>query len=182
MTEALWHLMYGGVFERHPGLNYVLAEQFGDWVPEALRDMESVYYAPHSAEVRRTVLPNPPSYYWEQSCFVGASFMANFEAKFAIENGFDHKMLWGSDYPHSEGTWPRTRLAMRKTFANIETWRVARMLGGTALDVFHLDHDAVRQVAARIGPPVAEIAREFDKDKENSEFLGFAFREFGKYA
>jgi predicted TIM-barrel fold metal-dependent hydrolase len=180
--RSLWHMIYGGVFERHPGLKYVLAEQFGDWIPEALRDMESVYYAPHSAEVRRTKLPNPPSYYWEQNCFVGASFMANFEAKLAIEHGFDHKMLWGSDYPHSEGTWPRTRLAMRKTYSDIESWRVARMLGGTALEVFHLDHDVVRAVASRIGPPVEEIATALDPDSEAPEFLGFAFREFGKYA
>ena len=175
----LWHLIYGGVFERHPKLKYVLAEQFGDWVPEAVRDMESVYYAPHAAEVRRSVLPNPPSYYWEQNCFVGASFMANFEAKFAIDNGYDHKLLWGSDYPHSEGTWPRTRLALRKTFSDIESWRAARMLGGSALSVFRVDREAVRDVASRIGPHVDEVAKPLD---ELPESPGFAFREFGKYA
>jgi hypothetical protein len=58
----LWHLMYGGVFEPHPLVKYVLAEQFGDWAPEALHDMGPSYYAPPQAEVRK-ILPKPPSYY-----------------------------------------------------------------------------------------------------------------------
>ena len=35
-------------------------------------------------------------------------------------------LLWGADYPHVEGTWPSTRLAMRNTFASVpEDERVA---------------------------------------------------------
>lgn len=46
-----------------------------------------------------------------------------------------------------------------QTFAEIEPWCVARVLGSTALDVSHLDHEAVPNTAARIGPPVDEAAR-----------------------
>jgi hypothetical protein len=28
-------------------------------------------------------------------------------------------LLWGADYPHVEGTWPRTELALRNTFAGL---------------------------------------------------------------
>ena len=27
--------------------------------------------------------------------------------------------MWGSDYPHSEGTWPDTRVSLRHTFATV---------------------------------------------------------------
>ena len=37
--------------------------------------------------------------------FLGASFQARFEAEDAIENGYWRNILWGTDYPHVEGTW-----------------------------------------------------------------------------
>ena len=54
--------------------------------------------------------------------FVGASCLAHFEAEDAIEHGYATNVLWGSDYPHPEGTYqyPRyegepsiSKLAMR---------------------------------------------------------------------
>ena len=65
--------------------------------------------------------------------------------------------MWGSDYPHIEGTWPHTETRLKEGFADVPRAEVAAMVGATALDVFAFDRAAVRDVADRIGPPVDSV-------------------------
>src|SRR5207248_1385587 len=73
--RPVWFLILGGVFERHPGLRLVVTEQFGDWVDQTARDMDSAYLASSSAKLR-AVLPELPSTYFRHNVSVGASFMS----------------------------------------------------------------------------------------------------------
>jgi predicted TIM-barrel fold metal-dependent hydrolase len=177
--RATWYLIFGGVFERHPALKFVLTEQSGDWLAETLSDMDSAYLAPQTTHLR-SVLPEMPSYYWRKNCFVGDSMMSHREAKYASDEGLSGNFMWGSDYPHEEGTWPRTREALRKTFSGIPTADVRQLIGGTAADVYGFDRYALGAVAARIGPSEADLAQPLDRLPDGH--LGFSFREHGKWA
>jgi predicted TIM-barrel fold metal-dependent hydrolase len=64
-------------------------------------------------------------------------------------------LMWGSDYPHPEGTWPRTREQMLETFRGLPEAEVAAMLGGNAARVYGFDAEKLAPVAARIGPAKA---------------------------
>jgi hypothetical protein len=66
--------------------------------------------------------------------------------------------MWGSDYPHYEGTAPYTREALRYTFSGVPTAELAAMLGGNAAAVYGFDLDALAPLVNRIGPTVAEVA------------------------
>jgi hypothetical protein len=90
-------------------------------------------------------------------------------------------LLWGSDYPHTEGTWPRTRLAMRNTFQGVPEPEVRAILGENALNVFDLDRSELEKVAARIGPTPDEISRPLGEN-EFPAFRGHAFRERGSFS
>ena len=67
--------------------------------------------------------------------------------------------MWGSDYPHTEGSYPYSREALRASFADAPESEVRTMLGDTAAHVYGFDLDALDQIAARVGPTVAEIAQ-----------------------
>ncbi|MFT5695998.1 MAG: putative TIM-barrel fold metal-dependent hydrolase, partial [Myxococcota bacterium] len=41
--RALWHLMFSGVFDRHPNLQFVLTEVGVGWVPDVLRELDHFY-------------------------------------------------------------------------------------------------------------------------------------------
>ena len=41
--RAMWQLMLGGVFDRHPGLRLVMTEVRADWLPATLRYLDSVF-------------------------------------------------------------------------------------------------------------------------------------------
>jgi predicted TIM-barrel fold metal-dependent hydrolase len=186
--RALHQLVFGGVFERHPALRLVLTEQPGDWWAYTLRELDSVWRA-HRASLGDQV-PRPPSEYAHEQVALGASFLAHYEAVDAIEQGYVDNVLWGSDYPHAEGTWQNPaspddesigRLAMRATFAGLDDTSIRKMAGLNACRVYGLDAEALAVVAARIGAPTGtELATPIDAVPAGGS--PFAFRTFGPWS
>jgi predicted TIM-barrel fold metal-dependent hydrolase len=161
---VLWHLVFNGTLERHPDLQLVLTEQGAGWLPATLDSLDVAaerYRRPGSAISRFAGpdaghLPRAPRDYWARQCHVGASFMRPVESAERARIGVD-RIMWGSDYPHYEGTAPYTREALRYTFAGIPPGEVAAMIGTNAAAVYRFDLDALAPLAARIGPTVAEV-------------------------
>jgi predicted TIM-barrel fold metal-dependent hydrolase len=147
----LWFMLWSGVFERHPGLKLVMTEQGSTWITDALAQMDRNYETPMFRQLRR-ILPLKPSEYYRRQVFLGAAFPdeATVGARHAI--GVD-KLLWGSDYPHLEGTWPHTRERLAQVFAKVPRAEVAQMLGANAAKVFGFDAAALERLAAKHGPP-----------------------------
>jgi predicted TIM-barrel fold metal-dependent hydrolase len=165
--RAVHWMLFSGVFERHPRLKMVITEIAGDWWSGYIRSLQDVWEAGLRLRVDALV-PRPPSEYMMRNVYFGASFMAPFEAQAAENQGYVDRVMWGSDYPHIEGTWQygfdhngesATRLALRNTFAGIPAESVRQMTSETAIGVFGLDRAALEKVAARIeAPTVADLA------------------------
>lgn len=172
--RGVWVMILGGVFERHPKLKMVLTEQWMDWAPGVMDDMDGLYHS-RTGEWVRAALSMPPSEYFKRNCFIGASFMSNWEAKLGVEKGLTDKVMWGDDYPHAEGTWPDTREAIRFTFNDIDTASTRKYIGGNAIDVYGLDRAKLAAVADKIGPTVDEVATPYTVPED--AVLGlYAFR------
>src|SRR5262249_34509801 len=84
-------------------------------------------------------------------------------------------LMWGSDYPHFEGTHPFTRQALRNTFAGIDPAHVEAMVGLNAARAYGFDLERLRPLADRIGPTVDELSRKPDSTPDDC--CGRAFRE-----
>ena len=150
--RGVWVMILGGTFARYPGLKLVLTEQWIDWAPQVMRDMDGLFDGPNGISLRES-LGKPPSEHFRQHCYFGASFLSNGEAKFAIEHDLVGNTMWGDDYPHPEGTWPHTRESMAHTFCDIDPEYVAQLLGDVAIDVYHLDRRSCRTLPTGSGPP-----------------------------
>ncbi len=192
--RAVWQMIFSGVFERHPGLRLVLAEQRASWVPETIGDLDALAAPELEWRLRgsggvpggprfdeHVPLRKRPSEYWDAHCFIGGSFLARYEALRYDEPGMQN-VLWGSDYPHTEGTWPVTDYALRNTFAGIPEPVVRRILGERALYALTLDPAPLREIAQRIGPRPSDIDRPLAEDEVIPENYSWAFRKFGAYA
>ncbi|MCU1487361.1 MAG: amidohydrolase 2 [Actinomycetia bacterium] len=169
--RAMWALMFSGVLERHPNMQLIFTEQGTAWVPERLKELDHFYYrmrdvstgAQESAwggPVRKLSLS--PSEYWERQCHIGASFLRPSEAKLRHEVGID-RVMWGTDYPHLEGTQPYTREALRATFHDVPEAEVRAIVGGNAAKLYDFDLKALQPLVDQIGPTPAEIAIPLDK-------------------
>ena len=144
----------------------MITESPGEWWTHTMVELDSTWLsqADWNAALREQV-PRRPSEYCESNVFVGASFLAPFEAARAVDEGYASQLLWGSDYPHIEGTWqyaadddaePITRAAQRNTFCGIPADATRAMLGENAVRVYGLD---ASQAGRRRGPDRRADAR-----------------------
>jgi predicted TIM-barrel fold metal-dependent hydrolase len=148
-------LMWSGAFERHPKLKYVLTETGCSWILETLRVLE--FKADHPIFRHFTKdLSLRPSEYFARQCFIGASFLPSHEGKDRHKIGLD-KLMWGSDYPHLEGTWPNTMDALRETFGSYPEEETRALLGTNAAEVYGFDLARLNPIAEKIGPELADI-------------------------
>lgn len=165
--RTLWHLIWGGVFERFPKLRFVLTEVGIGFVPELLERLDYFHGEMHGGRLgeigfeKDQLLPEKPSTYFHRNCYMGASFPGRVDAESIREIGIE-RVMWGSDYPHNEGTMPYTRESLRRSFADWTPDELQMLLGGTAAKVYGFDFDALAPIAERVGPTHAEIAVPFD--------------------
>jgi predicted TIM-barrel fold metal-dependent hydrolase len=163
--RAFTHLLVSGAFDRHPQLRLVLTEQGTAWIPDELARLDYFFDRFRNAKgsqeaewglpvIERMSLK--PSEYWARQCAVGSSFIRPDEVRIRHAVGVD-KIMWGSDYPHKEGTLPFTLEALRASFAGIDHGEVQAMLAGNAARTYGFDLEALRPLGQQIGPLVGEV-------------------------
>lgn len=153
-ARPIWFLIWGGVFERHPRLRVAVTESTSIWVPETLQLLDFRYEeTPYSAKLGdyRSHLSMKPSEYFRRQVFLGASCMPRREVELRHAIGLGN-IMWGSDFPHPEGSWPETEKQLRESFHGVPDAELAAMLGGNAARVYGFDVEKLAPLAARIGP------------------------------
>lgn len=153
--RPLWWFLWGGILERHPNLSLVFTEQLADWVPPTLKEMEANYQKRAKGRSGLNYSLSPEGY-WRRQCYVGARLTRD-EVKQREQIGVG-SIMWGSDYPHPEGTTPYSREALRWTFPGVPQEELHQMLGSTAAGVYHFDVPKLTATVARIGPTAEEVA------------------------
>jgi predicted TIM-barrel fold metal-dependent hydrolase len=162
--RALWALIFAGVFERHPQLRFALTEQGTGWVPGGLASLDWFYgrmkkedHPEHlfgGEAVAKMSLT--PSEYFARNCWIGASFLRPAECDVRHLIGID-RIMWGADYPHSEGSVPHTLEALQVSFANVPVEECRQMFGLNAADVYHFDLSLLTPLAEKYGPRVEDV-------------------------
>jgi predicted TIM-barrel fold metal-dependent hydrolase len=163
--RGLAHLMLGGAFERYPDLKVVFTETPIGWFPIEVQTLD---YSCRLAAIKGTAmyplmhraveeLSKTPSEYFQDNMWIGASLMTRMDIEARHQVGLD-RILWGSDYPHHEGSWPRTELALRLNFFDVPEHEVRAMTSENAANVYGFDLDHLQTIADRIGPSPEQVA------------------------
>jgi len=166
--QIMTHMIWGGVFERHPRLQMAMTEQGSGWVISALRGMDYSWERSYLRRDVREVVKRKPSEYFARQIHMGSSLFSRAEAEARHDIGVG-KINIGMDYPHHEGTWgagPGTTDWLRATLgaAGVPVDEARAMLGGNATALWGFDPAVLRTTADRIGselgtvltPPTAE--------------------------
>jgi hypothetical protein len=103
------------------------------------------------------VLPRSATDYFRQNVWMGVSNPSDQDVATRHEIGID-RWMWGSDYPHDEGSAPYTKQHLRARFHDVPRDEVEMMLNRNAADLYGFDLDALAPLAAKVGPSVAETA------------------------
>ena len=115
MAAPLADLVFGGVLQRFPELRVISVEAYIGWLPFVAE------YVDHAYRVHRywnaLGLDELPSFYLRRQVY--ATFIddpVGLRERHAL--GVDN-LLWSSDYPHGESTFPRSREHVAAAFAGI---------------------------------------------------------------
>jgi predicted TIM-barrel fold metal-dependent hydrolase len=158
--ETIPHLVAGGVLERFPDLHFVIVETGASWLLYLLdsmdtawtgltvqRDVARTFFKADGSPVaqsaddelfRKWPYPMLPSDYVKRQMHVG--FMEDFVALRNREYTGIDCLVWGSDYPHYEGTWPNSEAAIsaQADKAGLTEEERAAIFGGTIAKLYKM--------------------------------------------
>ena len=115
---SLSAMLFAGVFDRYPRLKVGSVEHETAWIPHWLKQMDFTYRErPVFTKGWKSREGLLPSEYWRRNMFV--EFMEDdLGVQMRDHIGVD-TMLWGSDFPHAESTWPRSKEYLDRIFAGV---------------------------------------------------------------
>ena len=130
--RAVVKLVASGALDRHPNLRVLVSEGGATWVPFIADRMEEGYRQ-HAMVVRPKLKRSPREIIYSQ---VYASFQHDSSAIAAVTAMGFNNVLWGSDYPHMEGTFGHTQETLHRLFDGVDRKTRDRILFGSFAELF----------------------------------------------
>ncbi|MGE3142771.1 MAG: amidohydrolase family protein [Hyphomonadaceae bacterium] len=153
--RPLWQLIFSGVFDRFPTLRLSFTEIRCEWIAPTLahleRRLDDIRFSKRDWKLPKL----RPTEYWRRNCAVGAQIRP-YEMSLRHQIGVEN-MLFGTDYPHAEGTWPNTREWLQLALAGVNEHEARLILGENSAKFYGFDAAALAPHVARVGLAPEEI-------------------------
>jgi predicted TIM-barrel fold metal-dependent hydrolase len=131
-----------GVLANHPDLHVVFVEYNAGWLAWAMQTAD--FYTASFAKYGTTStgkpwinpeLPEPPSFYMRRQ--IHATFQDDPVGIHNIPLTGAASVVWGSDYPHEEGTYPHSRQTVAQLAKGLADHDTVAVFRDTAARLFH---------------------------------------------
>ena len=134
---SLCDMIFSGVFERYSRLTLAIVEFELSWAPHILTSMDYTYRERHGEAIYRFKDGLRPSDFFHRN--VVLSFQEDaIGIRLRDTIGVDN-MMWGSDYPHSESTFPQSRKILAEILAGVPEDEQAKIVGENTARVYGFD-------------------------------------------
>lgn len=135
-------LLAEGVFDRHSGVKMVLAELGLGWLPWLVQDMDHRYgllleskdYWDERGGIHVTM---PPSEVWKRNFWV--TFQDDPVGLALLDFCNEDHILWASDYPHPDSTFPESRQVAAEQLGGVTAERQRKILRENAVSLYGLE-------------------------------------------
>ena len=135
VQKSILQFIFGGVFDRFPNLRIISAEHDAGWAAHMVHRMDRQYEKWASGN-EKTLKLHPSDYFRRN---VSVTFqddpVAGLTAKFYGEDNF----MWGSDYPHSDATWPNSRAAIARSMAGVPEDVARKITSSNAAKLYRME-------------------------------------------
>jgi predicted TIM-barrel fold metal-dependent hydrolase len=112
IKHSLTDMIFSGVLERFPTLRIVVAENDIGWLAYYLLHADRAHLK--LGHIAPTSLVMKPSEYFRRQIY--ATFMEDEVGLLTVPLLGADNFMWGSDYPHYESTWPKSREIIARQF------------------------------------------------------------------
>ncbi len=128
--------IFSGKLDRFPKLKLLYAECQIGWIPYFIERADDTWET-HQWAQGETRLPNPPSFYYRRNCF-GCFFKDSVGIDLLDKIGVDN-VMFETDYPHQDGTFPRSKQVAEELFGHLEQDVVDKIARGNAIELLGLE-------------------------------------------
>ena len=137
LQDILGVMVFGGVFDRNPELKVVSVEADAGWAPHFIHRAEH-FYLRHRHWLQGRELKRLPTEVFNKNIWL--TFQDDPIAFYLAQQGKlnANSLLWASDYPHSDATWPDSMQVVAEETAGIDSALVKRILHDNTRDLFNL--------------------------------------------
>jgi predicted TIM-barrel fold metal-dependent hydrolase len=136
VRECINSMVFGGVFERYPGLRVGAVEFEISWAPYFITTMDSFYKERvGGVSLKRFKNDMMPSDFFRRNVFIGFQeddLGIELRHRIGVEN-----LLWGSDYPHAESTFPKSREILERILQGVPEEEKAKIAGDNTAKLYH---------------------------------------------
>jgi predicted TIM-barrel fold metal-dependent hydrolase len=134
IQRTVSQLVQGGVLERFPQLQIVAAESDIGWLPHWMQRMD------HGSEKFGAMMDVPltmkPSDYVRRQVWL--TFMDDPIGAASLEQLGADTFMWGSDFPHSDSTWPNSLAVIDKNFVGVAEPVATKVLHDNAAALYDI--------------------------------------------
>ena len=134
ISTSILEMICAGVLERHPRLKIISAENDIGWLAHFLMRLDHAYERWY---MRYPELKMPAAEYWRRQVF--STFQDDVPGMVTRDLIGVDTLMWASDYPHGDSTWPHSREVIAKDFAGVPDADRDKILGGTMARVYNLN-------------------------------------------
>ena len=131
--------IFSGILPRHPNLKLAYSEAQMGWIPYALERAKSVWEQFRGWAFDPAVISEEPAFYFRRQIYA-CFFRDDFGLKNIQDIGVDN-VVFETDYPHSDSTWPDTERFVREMTADLDDETLYKIIRGNAIKMLSLDLD-----------------------------------------
>ena len=135
VSELIAELIFCGVCQRHPRFNFIVVETGVGWIPYFLDRMDATFKK-HRFWTKSVITEKPSEYWYRQG---HATFIRDLVGVAERHRAGLHNIMWSTDYPHSDTTWPKSREALAAHFDGVPDAERALIAGGNAAKLYGLN-------------------------------------------
>ncbi len=132
MPVRITQLIEGGVFDRHPDLQFLAVETDSSWLPYLREQMDDRFRRANPAT--RAPIRRRPGDYFDTN--IASTFITD---RYGIVNRHHigvTRMMWSSDFPHGGSDWPHSGTAIDGYFDGVPDDERFAILAGNALRIY----------------------------------------------
>ena len=136
-VTCVFDMIWSGVFERHPKLKVEIVESEIGWMPFYIQQWDYYYKRNMKHGGAEDFLINRlPSEIFNEHVY--ATFMDDYVGGQALKYWGDKNIMWSSDYPHPNMTWPNSRAFLARQIGDLDPVRQKRVLSQNVIDLYKL--------------------------------------------
>jgi predicted TIM-barrel fold metal-dependent hydrolase len=143
--DIIGTLVFGAVFERHPGLRIVCVEADAGWAPHYMYRSDHAYDR-HRNWLTAGELSRRPSEYFREHVYL--TFQDDWVAFRVADLMNVDRLMWANDFPHSDATWPDSQALLAEHARDLSPYARERILHANAAELYGIPDPATEPVSA----------------------------------